>query len=60
MNSRLNLVISSMIFFFIISIPLDIVLPSVIGAELTTIIDAVIYIILASLAFFLIFVKDFY
>ncbi|WP_236750765.1 hypothetical protein [Acidianus sp. HS-5] len=60
MNLRLNLVIISMIFFFIISIPLDFLLPSVIGAEATTIIDAAIYIILASLSFFLIFFKDFY
>ena len=60
MNLRLNLVIIAMIFFFILSIPLNLVLPSVIGAEATTILDAALYIILASLSFFLIFFKDFY
>jgi hypothetical protein len=60
MNLRLNLVIIAMIFFFIISIPLNIFLPSLIGANDTTIVDAAIYIILASLSFFFIFFKDFY
>ncbi|AWR93234.1 hypothetical protein [Acidianus brierleyi] len=60
LTGRLLLTILVVLFFIILSIPIDIFVSSAIGVENTTIISAALYIILASAAFFLVFFKDFY
>jgi hypothetical protein len=59
-NVNLNFMIGVAVFFIVLSIPLDVALSSAIGVASTTIIDAALYIILASIAFILVFYKEFY
>ncbi len=60
LNGRLLLAMFVVFFFIVLSIPIDILVSSAIGVENTTIISAALYIILASVAFFWLFFKDFY
>jgi len=60
LTGRLLLTIGVVLFFIVLSIPIDIYASSIIGVENTTIISAALYIILASAAFFLVFFRDFY
>ena len=60
MKSNLTFMVVVAVFFLFLSIPMDFVLSSTIGVGYTTIIDAALYIILASAAFFTVFYKEFY
>ncbi|ARM74794.1 hypothetical protein [Acidianus manzaensis] len=58
--SRTLLLIFTVIFFIVISLPLDFISASTIGVENTTILAAAIYMILTGATFIVIFLKDFY
>ncbi len=59
-KANLNFMIGVALFFIILSIPLDFFLASTIGVASTTIVDAALYIVLASAAFMMVFYKEFY
>ncbi|AWR96314.1 hypothetical protein DFR86_01310 [Acidianus sulfidivorans JP7] len=58
--SRSILLIFTVVFFIVISLPLDFLSASAIGVENTTILAAAIYMILTGVTFLVIFLKDFY
>ncbi|BAB65089.1 hypothetical protein [Sulfurisphaera tokodaii] len=58
--ARIILLIATLVFFFVIALPLNYALSSVIGVENATAVLAAIYIILTGITFGLIFYKDFY